>query len=81
MEILLSHDVVIRGTTNPLSFVDVTASILNSAFRDAADTMRLFDFSFRLPTGVHEIPITLMDDLGRKILMVAQVRNGTVVQE
>ena len=79
--VVLSHDVVIRGTTNPLSFVDVADPISNSAFRIAADTFGLFDFSLRLPTGVHEIPITVMDDLGRKIPMVTQVRVGTVVQE
>ncbi|MFN7731524.1 MAG: dockerin type I domain-containing protein [Pirellula sp.] len=79
--VVLSHDVVIRGRTNPLSFVDFTDPSTQSSFRISADTSGIFDFSLRLPTGVHDIAISAMDEVGRLIPMVTQVRVGTVVQE
>lgn len=78
--VVLKQDVLIRGTTNPMSFVDASDPSSNS-FRVVADLSGRFEFPLRLPTGLHGISITVMDDLGRQFPMVTQVRVGTVMQE
>ena len=69
------------GKTVPGAFVDYVNPSNQLTQRVLADQSGAFQIPLKLFSGVHNLPITAMDDLGRKFPMVSTVRVGNVVQE
>jgi hypothetical protein len=69
------------GKTVPGAFVDYVNPANQLTQRVLADQVGAFQIPFELSSGVHNLQITAMDDLGRKFPMVSTVRVGNVVQE
>lgn len=79
--VVLSGNLNLTGKTLPGAFVDYVNPSNELRNRVLADQSGAFQIPLDLASGVHNIKITAMDDVGRKFPMVSTVRVGNVVQE
>ncbi|MFN6138110.1 MAG: dockerin type I domain-containing protein, partial [Planctomycetota bacterium] len=79
--VVLGGTLNLTGKTLPGAFVDYVNPSNELRNRVLADQSGAFQIPLDLVSGVHNIEVTAMDDLGRKFPMVSTVRVGNVVQE
>lgn len=79
--VVLNADLRVTGKTLPGAFVDYVNPLTETRGRVTADDNGAFQIPLLLQEGAYDIQVTAMDDLGRKLPMISQVRVGNVVHE